>query len=86
MFWRLKSKVILLIILETIDFIVKSIFIVGVCKIGGVCIELFVFYFDICVFFLNKVCEDALYNLGVCGKIIQILFDYCSKYVFLSWF
>ena len=32
MFWRLKSKV---IILETIDFIVKSIFIVGVCKIGG---------------------------------------------------
>ena len=38
MFWRLKSKVILLIILETIDFIVKSIFIVGVCKIGGVCI------------------------------------------------
>ena len=70
MFWRLKSKVILLIILETIDFIVKSIFIVGVCKIGGVCIELFVFYFDI----------------WVCGKIIQILFDYCSKYVFLSWF
>ena len=49
MFWRLKSKVILLIILETIDFIVKSIFIVGVCKIGGVCIELFVFYFDIYV-------------------------------------
>lgn len=74
MFWRLKSKVILLIILETIDFIVKSIFIVGVCKIGGVCIELFVFYFDICVFF------------GGGGKIIQILFDYCSKYVFLSWF
>ena len=35
MFWRLKSKVILLIILETIDFIVKSIFIVCVCKIGG---------------------------------------------------
>ena len=34
MFWRLKSKVILLIILETIDFIVKSIFIVCVCKIG----------------------------------------------------
>ena len=34
MFWGLKSKVILLIILETIDFIVKSIFIVGVCKIG----------------------------------------------------
>jgi|GEM_PF-258223 hypothetical protein len=76
MFWRLKSKVILLIILETIDFIVKSIFIVGVCKIGGVCIELFVFYFDIYVFFWG----------GVCGKIIQILFDYCSKYIFLSWF
>ena len=76
MFWRLKSKVILLIILETIDFIVKSIFIVGVCKIGGVCIELFVFYFDIYVFFWR----------GVCGKIIQILFDYCSKYIFLSWF
>ena len=75
MFWRLKSKVILLIILETIDFIVKSIFIVGVCKIGGVCIELFVFYFDIYVFFG-----------GGCGKIIQILFDYCSKYIFLSWF
>lgn len=51
MFWRLKSKVILLIILETIDFIVKSIFIVSVCKIGGVCIELFVFYFDMYVFF-----------------------------------
>lgn len=76
MFWRLKSKVILLIILETIDFIVKSIFIVGVGKIGGVCIELFVFYFDIYVFFWG----------GVCGKIIQILFDYCSKYIFLSWF
>lgn len=75
MFWRLKSKVILLIILETIDFIVKSIFIVGVCKIWGVCIELFVFYFDIYVFFG-----------GVYGKIIQILFDCCSKYVFLSWF
>lgn len=75
MFWRLKSKVILLIILETIDFIVKSIFIVGVCKIRGVCIELFVFYFDIYVFFW-----------GVYGKIIQILFDCCSKYVFLSWF
>ena len=75
MFWRLKSKVILLIILETIDFIVKSIFIVGVCKIGGVCIELFVFYFYIYVFFG-----------GLCGKIIQILFDYCSKYIFLSWF
>ena len=35
MFWRLKSKVILLILLEPIDFIVKSIFIVGVCKPGG---------------------------------------------------
>ena len=35
MFWRLKSKVILLIILETIDFIVKSIFIVGVCIFRG---------------------------------------------------
>ena len=35
MFWRLKSKVILLIILETIDFIVKSIFIVVLCKLGG---------------------------------------------------
>ena len=55
MFWRLKSKVILLIILETIDFIVKSIFIVCVCKIGGVCIELFVFYFVICVFFWGYV-------------------------------
>ena len=51
MFWRLKSKVILLIILETIDFIVKSIFIVCVCKIGGVCIDLFVFFFYLCVFF-----------------------------------
>lgn len=57
MFWRLKSKVILLIILETIDFIVKSIFIVGVCKIVGVCIELFVFYFDICVFFFGGYVE-----------------------------
>ena len=75
MFWRLKSKVILLIILETIDFIVKSIYIVGVSKIGGVCIVLFEFYFVLCVIFW-----------GVCGKIIQILFDYCSKYVFLSWF
>ena len=51
MFWRLKSKVILLIILETIDFKVNSIFIVCVCKIGGVCIELFVYYFDISAFF-----------------------------------
>ena len=41
MFWRLKSKVILLIILETIDFIVKSIFIVGVCKIGGYVLNYF---------------------------------------------
>ncbi len=74
MFWRLKSKVILLIILETIDFIVKSIFIVGVCKIGG--------------YVLNYLCFILIYVyfLGVCGKIIQILFDYCSKYVFLSWF
>ncbi len=75
MFWRLKSKVILLIILETIDFIVKSIFIVGVCKIGG--------------YVLNYLCFILIYVYffwGVCGKIIQILFDYCSKYVFLSWF
>ena len=49
MFWRLKSKVILLIILETIDFIVKSIFIVGVCKIGGYVLNYL--YFDIYVFF-----------------------------------
>ena len=59
MFWRLKSKVILLIILETIDFI------------------------------LNYLCSILIYMYffwGVCGKIIQILFDYCSKYVFLSWF
>ena len=76
MFWRLKSKVILLIILETIDFIVKSIFIVGVCKIGG-------------GYVLNFLCFILLYVFffwGVCGIIIQILFDYCSKYVFLSWF
>lgn len=76
MFWRLKSKVILLIILETIDFIVKSIFIVGVCKIGG--------------YVLNYLCSILIYMYffwgGVCGKIIQILFDYCSKYIFLSWF
>lgn len=74
MFWRLKSKVILLIILETIDFIVKSIFIVGVCKIGGYVLN-YLYFILIYVYFL-----------GVCGKIIQILFDYCSKYVFLSWF
>lgn len=75
MFWRLKSKVILLIILETIDFIVKSIFIVGVCKIGG--------------YVLNYLCSILIYMYffwGVYGKIIQILFDCCSKYVFLSWF
>ena len=75
MFWRLKSKVILLIILETIDFIVKSIFIVCVCKIGG--------------YVLNYLCSILIYMYffgGVYGKIIQILFDYCSKYVFLSWF
>mgnify|MGYP000107889354 CR=1 FL=1 len=74
MFWRLKSKVILLIILETIDFIVKSIFIVGVCKIGGYVLN---YLYFILIY---------MYFLGVCGKIIQILFDYCSKYVFLSWF
>lgn len=74
MFWRLKSKVILLIILETIDFIVKSIFIVGVCKIGGYVLN---YLYSILIY---------MYFLGVCGKIIQILFDYCSKYVFLSWF
>ena len=76
MFWRLKSKVILLIILETIDFIVKSIFIVVVSKIGG-------------GYVLNYLCFILIYVYffwGVCGKIIQILFDYCSKYVFLSWF
>ena len=74
MFWRLKSKVILLIILETIDFIVKSIFIVGVCKIGGYVLN-YLYFILIYMYFLR-----------VCGKIIQILFDYCSKYVFLSWF
>lgn len=74
MFWRLKSKVILLIILETIDFIVKSIFIVGVCKIGGYVLN---YLYFILIY---------MYFWGVCGKIIQILFDYCSKYVFLSWF
>jgi len=74
MFWRLKSKVILLIILETIDFIVKSIFIVGVCKIGGYVLN---YLYSILIY---------MYFLGVCGKIIQILFDYCSKYIFLSWF
>lgn len=76
MFWRLKSKVILLIILETIDFIVKSIFIVCVCKIGGGYVLNYLCFILIYVYFLG----------GVCGKIIQILFDYCSKYVFLSWF
>ena len=74
MCWRLKSKVILLIILETIDFIVKSIFIVGVCKIGGYVLN---YLYSILIY---------MYFLGVCGKIIQILFDYCSKYIFLSWF
>lgn len=50
MFWRLKSKVILLIILETIDFIVKSIFIVGVCKIGG-CVLNYLCFILIYVYF-----------------------------------
>ena len=50
MFWRLKSKVILLIILETIDFIVKSIFIVGVCKIGGYVLN-YLFFILIYVYF-----------------------------------
>ena len=76
MFWRLKSKVILLIILETIDFIVKSIFIVGVCKIGGYVLN---YLYSILIYMY-------FFGGGVCGKIIQILFDYCSKYVFLSWF
>ena len=53
MFWRLKSKVILLIILETIDFIVKSIFIVGVCKIGG--------------YVLNYLCSILFYMDGLGG-------------------
>ena len=75
MFWRLKSKVILLIILETIDFIVKSIFIVGVCLIDGSVSN-----------YLSSIIVSLYFLGGVCGKIIQILFDYCSKYVFLSWF
>ena len=52
MFWRLKSKVILLIILETIDFIVKSIFIVGVCKIGGYVLN-YLYYILIYMYFLG---------------------------------
>lgn len=51
MFWRLKSKVILLIILETIDFIVKSIFIVGVCKIGGYVLN-YLYFILIYMYFL----------------------------------
>lgn len=53
MFWRLKSKVILLIILETIDFIVKSIFIVGVCKIGGYVLNYLCFILIYVYFFLG---------------------------------
>ena len=52
MFWRLKSKVILLIILETIDFIVKSIFIVGVCKIGGYVVN-YLYFILIYMYFLG---------------------------------
>ena len=52
MFWRLKSKVILLIILETIDFIVKSIFIVGVCKIGGY-VSNYLYFILIYMYFLG---------------------------------
>ena len=52
MFWRLKSKVILLIILETIDFIVKSIFIVGVCKIGGYVLN-YLYFILISMYFLG---------------------------------
>ena len=55
MFWRLKSKVILLIILETIDFIVKSIFIVGVCKIGGYVLNYLYFILIYVYFFLGYV-------------------------------
>lgn len=55
MFWRLKSKVILLIILETIDFIVKSIFIVGVCKIGG--------------YVLNYLCSILIYMYFLGGYV-----------------
>ena len=43
MFWRLKSKVILLIILETIDFIVKSIF--GGYVLNYLCSILIYMYF-----------------------------------------
>jgi hypothetical protein len=56
MFWGLKSKVILLIILETIDFIVKSIFIVGVCKIGGYVLNYLCFIL-IYVYFLGGYVE-----------------------------
>ena len=56
MFWRLKSKVILLIILETIDFIVKSIFIVGVCKIGG-CVLNYLCFILIYVYFFGGYVE-----------------------------
>ena len=52
MFWRLKSKVILLIILETIDCIVKSIFIVGVCKIGGYVLN-YLYFILIYMYFLG---------------------------------
>ena len=52
MFWRLKSKVILLISLETIDFIVKSIFIVGVCKIGGYVLN-YLYFILIYMYFLG---------------------------------
>jgi len=52
MFWRLKSKVILLIILETIDFIVKSIFIVGMCKIGGYVLN-YLYFILIYMYFLG---------------------------------
>lgn len=52
MFWRLKSKVILLIILETIDFIVKSIFIVGVCKIVGYVLN-YLYFILIYMYFLG---------------------------------
>ena len=50
MFWRLKSKVILLIILETIDFIVKSI--LGVCKIGGYVLN-YLYFILIYMYFLG---------------------------------
>ena len=54
MFWRLKSKVILLIILETIDFIVKSIFIVCV-KLGG--------------YVLNYLCSILIYMYFLGGYV-----------------